>query len=161
MRYRLILYIEGGQTQFSRVLLLLRFSARTKITKDKHAVDSAIISFARFSFPRELKHARFWDADGNRKRAFLVLGPYCLRDFYTTHLLWRKIISIVNVAVWGQTKSENISLPVAVRVSKTRVLKLPIGAGARFSKLPVITGPVKQFCFPFQMGVSKLLKITQ
>ena len=31
--------------------------------------------------------------------------------------------------------------------------------GARFSKLPVITGPVKLFCFLFQMGVSKLLKI--
>ena len=26
---------------------------------------------------RELKHARFWDADGNRKRKFRVLGP-CL-----------------------------------------------------------------------------------
>ena len=25
--------------------------------------------------------------------------------------------------------------------------------GARFSKLPVITGPVKLLCFPFQMGV--------
>ena len=35
------------------------------------------------------------------------------------------------------------------------------GPGARFSKLPVITGPVKLFCFPFQMGVSKVLKITQ
>ena len=34
-----------------------------------------------------------------------------------------------------------------------------IGPGARFSKLPVITGLVKLFCFPFQMGVSKLLKI--
>ena len=33
--------------------------------------------------------------------------------------------------------------------------------GARFSKLPVITGPVKLFCFPFQMGVSKGLKIGQ
>ena len=33
--------------------------------------------------------------------------------------------------------------------------------GARFSKLPVITGPVKQFCFPFQMGVSKGSKIAQ
>ena len=30
------------------------------------------------------------------------------------------------MVVWGQTKSENISLPVPVRVSKTRVLKLPI-----------------------------------
>ena len=34
-------------------------------------------------------------------------------------------------------------------------------AGARFSKLPVITGPVKLFCFPFQMGVSKVLKVIQ
>ena len=33
--------------------------------------------------------------------------------------------------------------------------------GARFSKLPVIAGPVKHFCFPLQMGVSKGLKIIQ
>ena len=33
------------------------------------------------------------------------------------------------------------------------------GPGARFSKLMVITGPVKLFCFPFQMGVSKHLKV--
>ena len=33
--------------------------------------------------------------------------------------------------------------------------------GARFSKLPVITRPVKLFWFPFQMGVSKLLKAIQ
>ena len=33
--------------------------------------------------------------------------------------------------------------------------------GARFSKLPVITGPVKLFCFPFQIGVSEGLKIVQ
>ena len=35
---------------------------------------------------RELKHARFSDADGNRKRTIRVLGPYCLPDFYTIHL---------------------------------------------------------------------------
>ena len=35
---------------------------------------------------RELKYARFWDADGNRKRTFRVLGKYYLLDFYTTHL---------------------------------------------------------------------------
>ena len=35
---------------------------------------------------REIKHARFWDTDGNRKRTFRVLGPYCLLDFDTTHL---------------------------------------------------------------------------
>ena len=34
----------------------------------------------------ELKHARFWDADGNRNRTFHILGPYCLPDFYATHL---------------------------------------------------------------------------
>ena len=37
-----------------------------------------------------------------------------------------KILSNVNVVVRGQVKSEISSLPVAVRVSKTRVLKLPI-----------------------------------
>ena len=34
-----------------------------------------------------------------------------------------KILSNVNVVVWGQVKSENSSLLVAVRVLKTRVLK--------------------------------------
>ena len=33
-----------------------------------------------------------------------------------------KILSNVNVVVWGQVKSDITSLPVAVRVSKTRVL---------------------------------------
>ena len=33
-------------------------------------------------------------------------------------------------------------------------------SGARFSKLSVITGPVKLFCFPFQMGVSNLENYT-
>ena len=32
----------------------------------------------------------------------------------------------MNEVVRGQVKSENSSLPVAVRVTKTRVLKLPI-----------------------------------
>ena len=36
-----------------------------------------------------------------------------------------KILSNVNVVVCGQVKNENCSLPVAVRVSKLRVLKLP------------------------------------
>ena len=37
-----------------------------------------------------------------------------------------KILSNGNVVVLRQAKSENSSLPVAVHVSKTRVLKLPI-----------------------------------
>ena len=85
---------------------------------------------------REFKHARFWDADGNRKRTFRVLGPYCFPDFYTTISNGEKILSNVNVVVWGQVhcKSENSSLPVAVRVSKTRLLKLPIFRSQTTSK---------------------------
>ena len=37
-------------------------------------------------FIRELKHARFRDADDNRKRSFRVPGQWCLPDFYTKHL---------------------------------------------------------------------------
>ena len=36
-----------------------------------------------------------------------------------------KILSNVNVVVWRQIKRENSSLPVAVRISKTCMLKLP------------------------------------
>ena len=39
-----------------------------------------------------------------------------------------KILSNVSVVVWRQVKRENSSLPVAVRLSKTRVLKLPISS---------------------------------
>ena len=42
--------------------------------------------FLRADLIGELKHARFWNADGNRKRTFLVLEKYCLLDFYTTRL---------------------------------------------------------------------------
>ena len=42
-----------------------------------------------------------------------------------------------------------------------KTLMVPLLPGARFSKLPVITGPIKLFCFPFQMRVSKGLKIVQ
>ena len=34
---------------------------------------------------REVKHAGFWDADGNRKRTFHVLGKHYLLDFHTPH----------------------------------------------------------------------------
>ena len=36
-----------------------------------------------------------------------------------------------------------------------------LAPGTCFSKLSVITGPVKLFCFPLQTGVSKVLKIIQ
>ena len=37
-----------------------------------------------------------------------------------------KILSDVNLVVRGQVKSENSSLPVAIRDSKTRVLRLSV-----------------------------------
>ena len=48
-----------------------------------------------------------------------------------------KILSNVNVVVCGQVNNENCSLPVAVRVSKLRVLKLPnLHSGARALSCP-------------------------
>ena len=35
---------------------------------------------------RELKHALFEDADGNRKGTFCFPRQWCLPDFYTNHL---------------------------------------------------------------------------
>lgn len=32
-------------------------------------------------YNRELKHAHFSNAEGNRKGTFRMLGPYCLPDF--------------------------------------------------------------------------------
>ena len=53
------------------------------------------------------------------------------------------------------------NLEYNINGSKRKVIKICIGSGARFSKLPVVTGPFKLFCFPFQMGVSKVLNIIQ
>ena len=72
-----------------------------------------------------IKHARFWDAGGNRKRTFRVLRPNRFPHFLLLISNGEKILSSVNVVVWRQFESENSSLPLAVRVSKTRVLKLP------------------------------------
>ena len=55
-----------------------------------------------------------------------MLGPY-LSQIVILHVCNREtILGNMNVVVWGQVKSENSSLPVVVRVSKTRMLKLPI-----------------------------------
>ena len=49
-----------------------------------------------------------------------------------------------------------------VKRNKTQLRDyMTTGPGARFSKLPVITGPVKLFCFSFHVGVSEDLKIVQ
>ena len=62
----------------------------------------------------------------NRKRTFPMSEQWCLSDFYTIIYNGDKTLRNVNVVVRGQAKREKSSLPVAVRLSKTCALKLPI-----------------------------------
>ena len=62
-------------------------------------------------------------------RARTVVSP---RFFIRIISNGEKILSNVNVFVWRQVKRENSTLPVAVRVSKTCVLKLPYMHDANF-----------------------------
>ena len=62
--------------------------------------------------------------------------------------------------------SRLLSCMVFVHFTKLRYERLSAkqlleGPEARFSKLPVITSPVKLFCLLSQMGVSKVLKMVQ
>ena len=69
-------------------------------------------------------HLSFWKLWGgsNISRARTVYLP----DLYILPISnGEKILSKVNVVVWGQVKSENSSLSFAVLTSKTRVLKFP------------------------------------
>ena len=60
-------------------------------------------------FIRELKHARFWDADGNRKRRFRLLGPYCLPDFlYYSSLMKKRYL-----AMWIWLCADKLKVKVA------------------------------------------------
>ena len=75
---------------------------------------------------RERKHTRFWDADGKRKWA---LFPY--KSSSHNHIYNAKYVSqlgMISIKSWETPLSwhTECSLPVAVRVSKMRVLKLPI-----------------------------------
>ena len=47
------------------------------------------------------------------------------------------------------------------RITRSQFLKWLFGPGAGFLKLLVITGPVKLFCLPLRMGVSKVWKMVQ
>ena len=85
---------------------------------------------------RKLNHASFLDEDGNRKGTFRALGPYYLTDFFIMLISnGEKILSNVNVVMRGQVEIENSSFPVAVRDSKTRVLKLPINCKLLYTML--------------------------
>ena len=70
-----------------------------KSTKHIQSCSWACLLFCFLRLIRELKYVRFRDADGNRKRAFLVPEPYCLLISNG-----EKILS--NVVEWEQVKSE-------------------------------------------------------
>ena len=84
---------------------------------------------------------------------------YCLYFFhvgYYKEKIFHKMFCLShNNRIWFKSCDTNVCTFYVI--SSNRKLT----PGARFSKLLVITGPVKLCCFPFQMGVSKLLKIVQ
>ena len=75
---------------------------------------------------RELKHTRFWDADGNRKWAVFPLT--CLHPTTLTFLCLFSPLEMLDIKIWETPLSwhAQFSLPVAVRVSRTCMLKLTI-----------------------------------
>ena len=77
-----------------------------------------------------IKHARFSDADGNRKLAVFPLLT-CLHTTAFTLLSIFSPLEMIGIKIWETPLSwhAKFSLPVAVRVSKTRVLTLPNIAG--------------------------------
>ena len=77
-------------------------------------------------FIRELKHARFWGADGTGRELFARKESDVSQIFILIIPYGEKVLRKVDVVVWRQVKRENSSLPFAVRVSKMSVLKLPI-----------------------------------
>ena len=80
-----------------------------------------------FQIESLIKHARFWDVD----RTATGREHSVCQDSGVSHIFiviihnGEKVLSIVNVMVWSRVIRENSSLPLAVRVSKSRVLKLP------------------------------------
>ena len=84
VRFKLKLNRSYSSTRFSspwRKQIPNKFSHRQLIEKT-----AAVLLKLRILHYRELKHARFWDADGNRKRTFHLPGQWCLPDFCTNHL---------------------------------------------------------------------------
>ena len=75
---------------------------------------------------RELKHARFETRTATGREHFASQDSGVPKSFILIISNREKILCDVNVVVWRQVKRENSSLPVAVRVSKTRVLNFRI-----------------------------------
>ena len=100
--------------------------SRTTFFRHSAVVSLPAVLLCKLPIIKELKHARFWDADGKRKWAVF---PYnssshiTFRMLSTFSRLW-----MISVKMWETPLSwhTECSLPVAVRVSKTRVPELPI-----------------------------------
>ena len=70
------------------------------------------------------------------------------------HLLNKHIVNSQS----SLAKCLKMNVQIGFAATRETVISYP---GARFSKLPIVTGPVKVFCFPFQMRVSEGLKTVQ
>ena len=77
-----------------------------------------------FSDIRELKYARFWDADGDRKWAIFTFNLPSHNHILSIF----SPLGMSSIKIWVTIGSQHAqcSLPVAIRVSEMRVLDLPI-----------------------------------
>ena len=109
--------------------LKTRTSRNCKINSKRHkntpqVTDRPLYMFVVIFNNRELKHARFETRTATGRENFVCQDSGGPNIFVLIISNGEKIHSNVNVVVWKQVKRENKSLPVAVRVSKTSVLKL-------------------------------------
>ena len=75
---------------------------------------------------KDLSTHIFETRTATRREHFAFLDRIVSQIFILLISNEEKILSDVTVVLRGRVKSENSSLPVAVRVSKTRVLKLKL-----------------------------------
>ena len=152
------------------------FTGVSKHSKTIKALGLTASGFHQFSHvwkPRYNTRTRFWnityslprEMNGLMSSTQLQLGGtfrhFSYQDSGVSQIFIRiiskgeKILSNVNVVVWRQIKRENSSLPVAVRFSKTRVLKLPPNCGGVLVIKPFISRG-KLYCyFSFRRSVFK------
>jgi len=91
-----------------------------------------MIAYARRCFAidnRELKHTRFWDADGKQQWAVFPHNSSSHNHIYSAKYVSR--LGMISIKSWETPLSwhTECSLQVAVQVSKMRVLKLPNADG--------------------------------
>ena len=92
----------------------------------------------------QLKHRRSWATDGNRKSNVAFCGVVLLLTTDRKSSCWWLWLNVTNAMAWKRSKKGKIQFPVAVRGSKTSVLKFPINLGLGFSMSSLTYVYVKQ-----------------